>query len=272
MTNSLPRAFIDQAAGIIGDTEKGLSGSKIIELCNAYAFDYNTMITHSSYPPETPNKRTALAENLLAFKGQDQYSIIFDLCEFPQISNQKIVKSLKKRLIENYSKDFANKKNSDSSEEKFLEKDFSDINTHLAKYDLNTKTVLQQRIDEIRSCLQENLPLAAIFLIASTIEGLLYELAVNNSTNFCSSSKAPHMKGAVMPIPNWKLNSLIDVSYDLKYISPTTHKFGHEVQDIRNFIHPREQIKNKYNPDIRAAKISFQVLMSVIEDLNKKVI
>ena len=60
--------FLSQAASVLGDTNKGLSGSVIVESLVSYANDSEIHIPHSSSPFDAPNKRTALLENLRAFK------------------------------------------------------------------------------------------------------------------------------------------------------------------------------------------------------------
>lgn len=77
----ITRAFIEQAAGVLGDTTMGLTGSEIVSRTAAFAVDFDIDIPHASYPFEAPNKRTALAENLASFTPEQQRSILIDLCE-----------------------------------------------------------------------------------------------------------------------------------------------------------------------------------------------
>lgn len=65
----LPVVFVTHAAEILGDTDRGLSGSQIVRLTAAHAIDAGVDIPHSSYPFTKMgiNKRTALFQNLMAF-------------------------------------------------------------------------------------------------------------------------------------------------------------------------------------------------------------
>ncbi|WP_343117074.1 hypothetical protein [Ostreiculturibacter nitratireducens] len=76
----LPASFVGYATDILGDTNKGLSGSSIVKTTRDYAFEYGVTVPHGVYPFDAPNKRTALYENLLSFNGAQQFRIIKELC------------------------------------------------------------------------------------------------------------------------------------------------------------------------------------------------
>lgn len=96
--------FILHASDKLGDTQYGLSGSKIAEHCSGYAIDFNIEIPYPEYPfpNSVSNKRTALRENLKAFNPQQQFQIIKELCELPQFEENKDVKDLRIKLISKY--------------------------------------------------------------------------------------------------------------------------------------------------------------------------
>ena len=100
----IPTTFINFAADILGETQTGLSGSKIAEYCLAYTIDYNVEIPYSEYPfpPNVQNKRTALRKNLQAFMPEQQFKIIKELCELEQFKENSNVKDLKIKLISRY--------------------------------------------------------------------------------------------------------------------------------------------------------------------------
>jgi hypothetical protein len=100
----VPAAFINHACEILGDTKSGLSGSKIVEYLNAYAFDYNVNIPYPDYPfPQSvPNKRTALRKNLRAFSPEQQIQILNELCQLPQFKENKAVNNLRYQIISRY--------------------------------------------------------------------------------------------------------------------------------------------------------------------------
>lgn len=100
----IPASFINHAADMLGETQLGLSGSKIAEHCLAYSIDYGVDIPYSEYPfpPTLSNKRSALRENLKAFAPNQQFKIIKDLCDLDQFKDNKSVKDLRIKLISRY--------------------------------------------------------------------------------------------------------------------------------------------------------------------------
>lgn len=102
--NDIPAPFLRHAADILGDTQSGLSGTKIIEVTSAYAVEFNVAIPHTHMGLHIPNKRTALYDNLRAFSPQQQYRIIKELCDHPYFGGTKSPerKGLKLKLITRY--------------------------------------------------------------------------------------------------------------------------------------------------------------------------
>ena len=98
----LDDAFLSYACDILADTNLGLSGMKIVEICNAYAIDFNRVTPHGTYPFDAPNKRTALRENLRVFTGTEQFRIIKEMCELPSLQDIDKVKELKVKLFSRY--------------------------------------------------------------------------------------------------------------------------------------------------------------------------
>lgn len=99
--NKLDNSFLVYACDILGETNSGISGMKIVERCNSYAIDFNRIIPHSTYPFDAPNKRSALRENLQVFNAAEQFRIIKELCEMVSSSN-KDVADLKLKLYSRY--------------------------------------------------------------------------------------------------------------------------------------------------------------------------
>ncbi|SFI43030.1 hypothetical protein SAMN05192551_1223 [Tindallia magadiensis] len=93
--------FITYASNILGETDEGLSGSKIVEYCTPFAVKYNIELPYPSYPfPKgTPNKRTALCKNILAFSKEARFELIKYLCDLPNFKDNDDVRDLRKALI-----------------------------------------------------------------------------------------------------------------------------------------------------------------------------
>jgi hypothetical protein len=61
---------------------------------------------------------------------------------------------------------------------------------------------------------------------------------------------------------------LIDVAYELELIGLDIKKYANSLRDFRNYIHPYQQMCEKFSPDNHTAKISLQVLLAAIAELS----
>lgn len=112
MRDRIPTAFISFAATEM--TNNLLTGQKLVEITSAYAADFGVDIPHARYPFDSPNKRTALLDNLLCFPPKQQYQIIRELCDRlnPEGNITSLV-ALKVKLFSEYS-EFADQDNSEA--------------------------------------------------------------------------------------------------------------------------------------------------------------
>lgn len=102
MMRQIDKTFISYASGILGDTNKGLSGNDIVKYCTDYAIEYNRNIPYSSYPNDAPNKRTALEENLNSFEAEEQFQIIEEICDILKSDRHPEVEKLRQRLFQRF--------------------------------------------------------------------------------------------------------------------------------------------------------------------------
>lgn len=162
-----------------------------------------------------------------------------------------------------------NSSNFMNDENTFLEKEFSDISFNNLGLNQNVKLILENRMEEVKKCLNSNAPLSVIFLCGSILEGLLLNTASSNPKKFNISKSAPKKPdGKVKQFPNWTLNNFIDSAYEIGILKDDVKKFSHALRDFRNYIHPYQQMSTGFSPDLHTAKICFQVLKAVINQLN----
>jgi hypothetical protein len=104
MPQPLSALFVNHAADVLAETSNGLSGTEIVRALGVYALDFNVEMPHPTYPFDAPNKRTALAQNLMAFSEQQRYRIIRNLCDHPssQLRNAEATRKLKLTLMTRY--------------------------------------------------------------------------------------------------------------------------------------------------------------------------
>jgi len=165
---------------------------------------------------------------------------------------------------------FFSERQSDSPETlAFLDKDFGDIDVTALPSELTSQQIVSSRLDEIDRCLGAEAPLAVIFLAGSTLEGLLMELAMAHSPTYIASSAAPKQKGSVKPVDTWTLAELITVSRALNVLGQDVSKHADQVRNFRNYIHPRQQLRERFEPRMETARIAHQVLVAAVADLQR---
>lgn len=154
----------------------------------------------------------------------------------------------------------------------FLKKQFEDeIKIDELGLDSVITSYLQNRVNEIVSCPKNKVPLGSIFLLGSTLEGMLLAVATDNQSIFMASTSAPKDKsGNVKKIYDWKLSELIDVSCDTKFIGLDVKKFSHVLRDFRNYIHPFQQMSQNFNPDQHTVDICWQVFKAAFSQLKQR--
>ena len=103
----LDEVFLAHAADVLADTSNGMTGTYIVQHCNAYAVKFKVKIPITSanfgrFGSVVPNKRTALMRNLKAFSAAQQYLIIKELCELPMFVTNDDAQKLRISLITQY--------------------------------------------------------------------------------------------------------------------------------------------------------------------------
>ncbi|EHB57969.1 hypothetical protein MycrhDRAFT_0405 [Mycolicibacterium rhodesiae JS60] len=149
----------------------------------------------------------------------------------------------------------------------FLEKDLGTIDLNAVPVPLTFKEVIQQRRDEIERCMKAKAALAVIFLCGSTLEGLLFAVAESNPKQFNQATAAPTTDGSVRPFGEWTLQNLIAVSRELGLVGADVLIHADAVRDFRNYIHPRQQIRENFTPRMFTAEMADKVLRAAIADL-----
>lgn len=152
------------------------------------------------------------------------------------------------------------------NETDFLNEEFRDINISSLPIDGSLVPFLEARIEEIKKCLSIEASLSAIFLIGSTLEGILLGLASKYPSLYNRAKSAPKdLKSDKVRIFNeWTLSNFIDTSYEAGFLKEDVKKFSHVLRDFRNYIHPFQQMSMGFQPDGHTAKICFQVLKAAL--------
>lgn len=154
----------------------------------------------------------------------------------------------------------------------FLNKQFSEV---IKVSDLNIDAVLtdylQDRVDEIQNTPKDKVHLGSIFLLGSTLEGILLAVGLKNQQLFMSSKSAPKdaKTGKTLKVHEWKLSALINTAYEVGYVSKDVKEFTGVLRDFRNYIHPYHQMSHKFRPDQDTVDICWHVFKAAFSQLKK---
>jgi len=131
--------------------------------------------------------------------------------------------------------------------------------------------LVNSRIDEIKKGLNALMPLSVIILSGSTLEGILLNIAMLYSESFNKAKSSPKDNNQkVKPFDSWTLKNYIDVAAELGYLKKDIKELSHVLRDFRNYVHPRKQLEQDFNPDMHTAEICFQVLKVAIFQISEK--
>lgn len=161
------------------------------------------------------------------------------------------------------------KENVDTDEEAFLQTDFGEIAIEKLPIDNIFKPILEVRINEIKTCIAAKANLSAIILMGSTLEGILLGVASFNPAVFNTAQSSPIDKNTnkVLPFNKWTLNNYIDVAFESGYIKLDVKRFSHVLRDFRNYIHPYQQMTERFSPDEHTSTICYQVLKAAVAQI-----
>lgn len=158
----------------------------------------------------------------------------------------------------------------DVSEADFLKVEIEEINIAQLPVDEVLKPVLEGRITEMKSCFKAKAYLSVIFMAGSMLEGILLSLANQNPKTFNQATVAPKTKeGKVKVFYEWTLNDLVNVAYEIGLLKKDVAKFSHVLRDFRNYIHPYQQMSERFFPDENTAKICMQVMKGALLQISQ---
>ncbi len=95
------------------------------------------------------------------------------------------------------------------------------------------------------------------------------ELAIAHAPTYTANATTPKHKGSGKPIETWTLAELITVSRALNVLGEDVSKHADQVRNFRNYVHPRQQIRERFEPRMETARIAHQVLVAALADLQR---
>lgn len=161
-------------------------------------------------------------------------------------------------------------KNGTISESDFLKVEIEEINISQICVEEILKPVLEARMKEMKNCFKAESYLSVIFMAGSMLEGILLSMANQNPKAFNQSNLSPKNKeGKVRPYHEWTLNDLISVAHNIGILKADVAKFSHVLRDFRNYIHPYQQMSERFYPDENTAKICMQVMKGALLQISQ---
>jgi hypothetical protein len=112
---------------------------------------------------------------------------------------------------------------------------------------------LKSRLDEAQTCWRNGAPTAAIIMLGSLLEGVLYDVALSQHTDGQS--------------PNDHLESLINLAKDKGWLPQDVVDYAHVLRSHRNLVHPKKQFTQGYSPKDSTVRIAWNVVVATLNDL-----
>jgi len=145
--------------------------------------------------------------------------------------------------------------------------DTSDLNFSFVD-DPNLLAVLEEYYRQAQKAATGESYLGVIVGCGSVVEGLLTWALLKKEDEALKSGKAQKDKqGKGMPIRQWGLAHLIDVSAELGFIGTTAKQASWALKDFRNFIHPYNVLQQSARPDHALALSSLAALAEIRRSL-----
>ena len=156
--------------------------------------------------------------------------------------------------------------------EDFIKIKISNLNIAKLPIESCLHPIIESRMKEIDKCIENEISLGCIFLCGSVLEGIFSAMAMKQPAIFNSTNASPKEResGKVKAFDKWTLENYISVAYELGYIQEDVKRFSHAVQNFRNYIHPYQQISQKFTPTIDTAVLCAQVVKMAINQIAKK--
>lgn len=221
---------------------KSINGTEKMDKCILLAFDVIDFVENIQMLDE-------LIESFNIYLAFDNYQIRRDNIDI-------IIEEKNGFIIET----------SNEKEKLFLDKYSAGYDINILNLDKEMEKLIELRIAETKTCLRNNAPLSAIFLMGSILEGILYDFSCSYKEIYLKKAKEKNKK--IKRLQDISLNDFITISYKLDFLKKDVYDFSHDLRKFRNYIHPINQIKDGFNPDMHTANICWAVLQAVIYQLS----
>jgi hypothetical protein len=130
------------------------------------------------------------------------------------------------------------------------------------------KRILEDRWIEAQTCQNAGAYVAAVIMMGSVLEGVLFAIGHNNRPQCYRAARAPKTRdGKQVHLEDWNLNTLIDVAVELGWIKTDRGQFSHALRQSRNIVHPWEHMATRADFDEATCRTCWHVLNAAVDDL-----
>jgi hypothetical protein len=130
------------------------------------------------------------------------------------------------------------------------------------------KRILEGRWTEAQTCQNSGAYLAAVVMMGSILEGVLFAIGHNNRPQCYRAARAPKTKDSKpVHLEDWSLNSLIDAAVELGWIKTDRGQFSHALRQSRNVVHPWERMATRADFDEATCRTCWHVMNAAVDDL-----
>lgn len=146
-----------------------------------------------------------------------------------------------------------------------LHSEFTIPNIQKLPVEAQAVPIIESRLIEARTAMGAGAYLSTILLCGSVLEAVLLGAAQKQPARFNqAAASAKAADGTVRRFHEWSLAQFIDAASESDLLKPDVKKFSHGLRDLRNYIHPYEQMASGFTPDQHTAKVCFQVLKAAL--------
>ncbi len=250
----------------------GMSGGYVLDFSNASFASFVTIcLSFDPYDRYVGSKAVVLRQIWLQETTSDVAKLNLDLLEhwhLGKLATNRDLTAFEERAYADLKSVFDPlTKTASPTDLKFLAKNLGDVDLSTLPTELTSQQIVKTRLVEIELCLAAEAPLAVIFLVGSTLEGLLMEMALAHPNEYTSCEAAPKFRGSPKSIDTWTLAEFITVSRVLGVVGEDVLKHADHVRNFRNYIHPRQQLRENFEPRMVTAQIAQHVLLAALTDL-----
>lgn len=137
--------------------------------------------------------------------------------------------------------------------------------------DNKMQTIISNRWNECKKCIEADAPLAATVMMGGILETILLAKinSLTDKTAIFKAKSAPIDKktSKVHPLQEWTLRNYIDVAHELNWISQSTKDVGEVLRDYRNYIHPYKELSHGIKLTKPDSELFWNITKSIISQL-----